>query len=235
MIKINGRIYSGNTITIINGRVVNGGKTGELKKFDEKKTEAADKVEKIKINSSSVDVNISASNSSNIETYFYGLANVDGEIKFDVQLVNRELKITLEFEGSSYDGDLKLDVVVPYKTFKMIFAKSSSADIILNEGVLTEQLKVETMSGDVEIEAMFNAISVTTMSGDVELYANANKDISVDISTMSGDVSAEFNNIGHINFNPNTTSGDVRNRHKERKGYTANVDVYTMSGDIKIR
>ena len=52
---------------------------------------------------------------------------------------------------------------------------------------------------------------------------------------MSGDVTAAFINIGHINLYTKTTTGDVRNRHKEGKGYTANVDVYTMSGDIKIR
>ena len=52
---------------------------------------------------------------------------------------------------------------------------------------------------------------------------------------MSGDVSAEFNNIGHINLSTSSMSGDVRNRHKESRGYNADVYISTMSGDIRIR
>ena len=52
---------------------------------------------------------------------------------------------------------------------------------------------------------------------------------------MSGYVSAEFNNIGHINLSTSSMSGDVRNRHKESRGYNADVDISTMSGDIRIR
>ncbi len=235
MININGKIFSGSNVTIINGRVVNGGGTGKTQKFDEKKSEDANNVEKITIDSTFVDVNISASATSKIEVHFYGQADVDGEVKFDVRLVNRELKITLNFTGNCYNGNLKLDVSVPHKTFKAISAKSSSADITLSESVSTEHLKVKTQSGDLETGATFTNASVTTMSGDVELCINANKDIVVEISTMSGDVSTEFNNIGQVNLSTSSMSGDVRNRHKGGTGYTADVEISTMSGDIRIR
>lgn len=130
---------------------------------------------------------------------------------------------------------MKLDVSVPKKTFKVISAKSSSADITLNEGVSTDYLKVKTQSGDLETNATVNNISVCTMSGDVELCIDATQDINVEVSTMSGDVSAEFNNIGNINLSTSSMSGDVRNRHKESRGYNADVDISTMSGDIRIR
>ena len=150
-------------------------------------------------------------------------------------MINRELIITLEFTGNCFNGNLKLDVTVPQKTFKVISAKSSSADITLNEGVSTDYLKVKTQSGDLETNATVNNISVSTMSGDVELCIDATQDINVEVSTMSGDVSAEFNNIGHINLSTSSMSGDVRNRHKESRGYNADVDISTMSGDIRIR
>ena len=89
MININGRIFSGSTVTIINGRMVKGGGTGKIQKFDEKKSEDANNVEKILIDSTFVDVNISVSNSSSVEAYFYGQAEVDGDVNFDVRMVNR--------------------------------------------------------------------------------------------------------------------------------------------------
>lgn len=88
---------------------------------------------------------------------------------FDVRVVNRELRITLEFTGNCFNGNLKLDVTVPQKTFKVISAKSSSADITLNESVSTDYLKVKTQSGDLETNARVNTVSVFTMSGDVRI------------------------------------------------------------------
>lgn len=235
MISINGRVFSGSNVTIINGRVISGGGTGKPQKFDERKSEDCNNIEKIAIDSTFGDVNVSVSNSSKVEAHFYGEADVDGEVNFDVQVVNRELRITLNSTGNCFNGNLKLDVIVPQKTFKVISAKSSSADITLNLGVSTDYLKVKTQSGDLETNAIVNNVSISTMSGDVELFINATQDINVEVSTMSGDVSAEFNNIGHINLSTSSMSGDVKNRHKGIKGYTANVDISTMSGDIRIR
>ena len=235
MISINGRVFSGSNVTIVNGRVISGGGIGKTQKFDERKVEDCSNVEKITIDSTFGDVHVYVSNSSKVETHLYGEADIDGDINFDVQVVNRELRITLKSTGNCFNGNLKLDVSVPKKTFKVISAKSSSADITLNEGVSTDYLKVKTQSGDLETNATVNNISVSTMSGDVELFIDATQDINVEVSTMSGDVSAEFNNIGHINLSTSSMSGDVRNRHKESRGYNAYVDISTMSGDIRIR
>ena len=232
MISINSKVFSGNNVVI---RVINGGGIGNTQKFDERKSEECINVEKIAIDSTFCDVNVSVSNSSKAEAHFYGEAYIDGDVSLDVQVVNRELKITLKSTGNCFNGNLKLDVSVPQKTFKVISAKSLSADVILNEGVLTDYLKVKTQSGDLETNATFNNVSVSTMSGDVELCINATQDINVEISTMDGDVSLEFNNIGYINLSTNSMSGDVRNRHKGSRGYNADVDISTMSGDISIK
>lgn len=235
MIIINGRVFSGSNVTIVNGRVISGGETNKLQKFDEKKIKDCNNVDEIAIDSTACDVNVSVSNSSKIEAHFYGEANVDGDIDFDVQIVNRELRITLHFTENCFNGNLKLDVTVPQRTFKIITAKSLSADITLNEGVSTDYLKVNTQSGDLESNATVNNVSVSTINGDVELYIDAIQDISVEISTTNGDVSAEFSNIGHINLSTSSINGDVKNRHKGNKGFTADVDISTMNGDIKIR
>lgn len=235
MISINGRVFSGNNVTIVNGRVISGSGNAKPQKFDERKSEDCGNIDKIAVDSTVADVNVSVSNSSKIEAHFYGEAEIDGDVNFDVRVVNRELRITLQFTGNCFNGNLKLDITLPQKTFKVISAKSSSADITLNEGVSTDYLKVKTQSGDLETNATVNNVSVSTMSGDVELCIDATNDISVEVSTMSGDVSAEFNNVAHINLSTSSMSGDVKNRHKGNKGYTADVDISTMSGDIRIR
>ena len=231
---INGRVFSGGNVTIVNGRVISGGGTSKTKKIDERKSTNVNTVEKIVIDSTVVDVNVSVSNSPKIEAHFYGQADVDGNMDFDVYVVNRELRITLKFLGC-YNGSLKLDVAVPQKTFKAITANTSSADITLDEGVSTDYINVKTKSGDIVCNATFTNASIETKSGDIELYIEAKQDIFVDISTKSGDVSAEFNNVGYIDLSTKSMSGKIRNRHKEESGYIARGNISTMSGDIKIR
>lgn len=235
MFNINGSIFSGSNVVIVNGRVVSGGGNVKTQKFDERKLEDCSNIDKIVIDTTVGDVNVSVSNSSMVEAHFYGEANVDKNIEFDVQVVNRELRITIYFTGNCYSNNLKLDITIPKKTFKVIFAKSLSGDITLNEGVSTGYIKVKIQSGDLDTKATVNDVSVSTMSGDVNLYIDATQDINVDVSTMSGDVLVEFNNIAHINLSTSSMSGDIKNYHKEGKGYMADVNISTMSGDIRVR
>ena len=169
MININGRVFSGDNVAIVNGRVINGGENAKPKKFDERKSEDCSNIDKILIDSTVVDVNVSVSNSSKIEAHFYGESEIDGDVNFDIQLINRELRITLQLIGNCYNGNLKLDITVPQKTFKVVSVKSSSANITLNEGISTEWLKVKTKSGDLETNATANNISISTMSGDIRI------------------------------------------------------------------
>ncbi len=237
MFNFNGNVFSGNSVIMVNGQVINGSGfgVGTPKKFDERKFADGNNIEKIIIDTTFVNTTVSISNSSKIEAHFYGQANIDGNVDFDVRTANHELRIILKFSGSCCNGDLKLDITVPRKTFNTITAKSLSADITIREGVSADFLKVRTQSGDLETSATFTNLSVSTTSGDVDLYIDATKNISVEISTTSGDVDAEFNNIGHINLSTSVLSGSVKNRHRGGTGYTADVDISATSGDIKIR
>ena len=224
-----------NNITIINGRVINGISNGKTQKFDEKKVEDGNAVDKIIVYSTFVDVNITVSKSANIEVHFYGEAVVDGDISFDSKLAGRELRVAVRASGNCYNVNLKLDISLPSKTFQVISVESMSGDITVGEKISCGHLELKTSSGDVNTEAVFKYTVVETMSGDVELYTEAQSDIDVKIKTMSGDVLTELNNIGHINLSTRTISGDVNNRHRIREGHIANVNISAMSGDIKIR
>ncbi len=235
MISINGRTFRGNNVTIINGKVINEGDSIFFKKFDDRKEENAHNVEKITIDSSMADVDVSVSNSEKVEAHFFGEASVDGDVKFDVKRILNEIIITLDFSGTSFGDNLKLNVTIPAKEFKQISIKTNSGNVQLRENVATTGLKVKTQSGDVETNSIFRHATLKTMSGDVDIFINAISNVELDVSTMSGDIEVELQNIGYVNLSSITMSGTTKNRHNSTVGYTANFYLSTMSGDIKIR
>lgn len=233
-ISIQGCVINGGSIICENGRDVSTNMACTTK-FDERKSVDGSTIERITISSAVADISVSPSKSSNIEVCFHGQADISGDIKFDVSVVGYELKIMLDFTGSCYNSSLNLDITVPKKCFEAITATSSSADINLGEGISAKSFKVNTKSGNFKSQMAFTNASISTKSGDIELQVDAKNDIFVDISAMSGDVWAEFSNIDFIDLSTRSMSGSIRNRHRSEHGYTAIVDISTMSGDIEIR
>lgn len=236
MFNFSGCSFSGCTFSedMTTEKTVNFG-TPKMQKFDNRKSEDGTRIEELVINSSFIDVNISTSNSSKIEVYFYGQANIAGNINFDVKVMDHELKITLQPFGTCFENNLKLDVVVPQKIFKAILVNTSFANITLNKGVSTNSLEVRTQSGTLKTSATFTNLFVSTTNGNVDFYINAIKDIFVNISTIEGDVWTEFENIRYINLSTNSIDGNLSNCHTGRTGYTANVTISTIGGNINIR
>ncbi len=210
----------------------NNKKTSKIQKFDEKKLIKYNDIEIITINSQMVDINVSATNFSDIYAHLYGEAEFNGNISFDFENVNHELIIKVNFNGNYYNGNLKLDVAIPKKIFKIISTNSTSANITFSENILTNFLKVKSKSGNVQTNAIFTNATIATMSGDITLSINAKENIFININTISGDVSTTFNNIGYINLSTNSKSGVVTNHHKDIAEYTANVAISTISGNI---
>ena len=234
-----GNVYGNvSNVTIVNGRIVSGGGNAD-KKFDEKKSEDAKNIEKIRIDSVFANVSIKPSESSMIEAHLHGCVEDERKVKLEVCKTMSQLKIAVKIAEGSFIGNLKLDVTVPYKTFKEISIKTTSAEVTVNKQVSTESLKVETMSGSVETHATFKKVFIKTMNGDVDIFEDANQDVDVEVSTMSGDVSVEFDNINRISHHVKTMSGRVRDRRNchttKEMGYEAIVNVSTMSGDVTIR
>lgn len=227
--------FSRNNVTIINGHVAGDDTKTELRDFDEKKSENADKIEKIAIDSAFAGVKVSASDTTEITAHFYGQAVVDGELNFDFLTVGCELRISIIFKGSYCNGNLNLDIAVPDKTFKAISAKSMSANVVFGENVSSERLNVETQSGNFETRATFEKVFASTMSGNIDLYIKAKTDIKAELSTMSGNVSAELSNLKNINLSTKTMSGNVNNYYKTENGYAADLNISTMSGNIRVR
>lgn len=231
-----GSIISSKSTTIINGRKLSG--KCKTQEFDERKEEDADNIEKIVIVSALTDINISASNSSKVEVHFCGSATTDGEINFEVKKINRELIITVECSsGNCFDVNLKLDINLPLeKNFELISVNNALGKVVLNKNVSIKSLDVRTQSGDIKSYADLQNVFIKTMNGKVEVIINAKNDVSLDINTMNGNVAVELNNISRFKkVHTRTMNGNVRDNHKGNyEGYTADIYIDTMNGDIKI-
>ena len=108
-------------------------------------------------------------------------------------------------------------------------------NVTIINGKVISGLKVKTQSGDVETNSIFRHATLKTMSGDVDIFINAISNVELEVSTMSGDIEAELQNIGYVNLSSSTMSGTTKKRHNFTVGYTSDVDLSTMSRDIKIR
>ena len=106
----------------------------------------------------------------------------------------------------------------------------------MNKNVSTKSLDVRTQSGDIKLYADLQNVFIKTMNGKVEVIINAKNDVGLDINTMNGNVEVELNNISRFKkVSTHTMNGNVRNHHKGNdEGYTADIYIDTMNGDIKI-
>ncbi len=237
MININGKniSFKGGT-TIVNGRIIGGGELGKTKKFDETKIEKARNIKEIFVDSDISYVKFSVSDSSKeVKIHFYGDVVTDGDIDFKVYNLEPELRIVSKLVGSSFRSNLNLDITVPRKMlFKKISIKTISGGIYLTKEVSAKSIKVESKSGSLENYAKFSKYYVDTMSGAINIVAYADNDISIVASSMSGSISIELNNIGDVMLSASSMSGRVRNSHKGQRGYSADIDASTMSGNVMI-
>lgn len=178
--------------------------------------------------------NISSSDSSEAVAHVYGEGSIDGDINFNISANGRELKISLNMDNESFSGNLHFDVTIPKKIFNLISISSLSAKITLDDQVSAKALKINSSTGSVNSKANAQNYNVTTVSGAIELSINAKQDINANISSTTGAVTAELINISHVDLLASSVFGKVKNYHKGTNGYTASINVSTMSGRITI-
>lgn len=89
----------------------------------------------------------------------------------------------------------------------------------------TADIRVTTMSGDVQIEATEGDVTIETTSGDVRLDAIGG---SLTVETISGDVTLRNGRVARARVE--TTSGDVN-----LSGVRGPLEATSMSGDISVR
>ena len=235
-ITINGIHFNGNNVTIVNGRVVSGGSFfgGEPKKIDEQKSTSANSVSRIVVNCDCANVQMKVANTNSVNAHFFGQVTTDGTTKFDVSTSGSEIKITVKLTGNSINSDLHLHIDIPARMFETIDVKSENGNIIISEGVRSRKLKLKSTNGNVESYAVFEDIKAKSMNGNTEVCVYANSDVDLDVSSMNGNAIVELHNIARCNLSTSSMNGSVRNRFHATTGYTADGEVSSMNGNVRV-
>ncbi len=235
MISINEKNFSRSKEKILKDLSMENHKIGNSRKLEEIRNENGSIIEQIKIEATCGDIKISVSNSSEVVVHLYGEVENDEDVNFDVRVINQELRIILKIKENYVSRNLKLDITIPKKKFKLISASSISANFILEKDVLVESLKVTNQLGNFVTKATFNEVYVSSVKGSVEIFISAVHNITIVVSTMDGDVSIELNNIAHMDLLAKSMNGYAKNFHKCDNGYNADLYISTIRGDIKIK
>lgn len=238
-------------VMIVNGKIISGREKGKKREFCESKSRASENVEKIVIDSACSKVNVISTNLSDIGISFFGQAYVDGDIKFDVQVVKHELRIVVKVVGNCYESDLELNVFLPQKAYKAMCIKgcfdnifiggayvsiekleikTSSGEIELRKGTCTKQLAVETVSGNVYVEEGYGTerMKVKTSSGKI-VIGKWNVSNLLELKTTSGSVN--ITNSGAENVEVETSSGKI---NISEELFAKKVRFQTTTGNIDI-
>lgn len=175
------------------------------------------------------------------------------DVKFSFNLFNMrrmayDIYIPKNYEGSIYiesvSGDIFIDKEVKLKDVEI---KSTSGDITFNSAVSANKLNLKTVSGDIKLDNVnsnelilestsgdinvgrtTNYIEVKTVSGDITINGATGK---ISVESTSGDISGHDFNIREKS-NVKTVSGDIK--ISLNKDSNCKINTKTTSGDIKL-
>lgn len=230
-------IYNIGNMTIGNGRVISGGcySSTASKKIDETKCTGADGISRIKVESELADVTIAAGNRTNVEAHCYGEVYTDGKVEFDVTTSGDEINVSVKINGSTVNGNLKLNVLIPQKVFRLISVKCRKGSAEIYKNVEAERLKIDSQNGSIGSEAIFEEIIAKSMNGSIDISISAKSDIEISVSAMNGNINVKLENVGSYNISTSSMNGYVRNMHNSTGKYKATGDISSMNGNVRVQ
>ena len=200
--------------------------------LNERRTQSTVDVNRINVDSSSLDVKVSVADVSDIEVAIKGNAIKVPAIEFTTEVVEREFCVKTRIKSGIVIGLLYLEVLVPRESrFRRISITSSTGDIEISRKILVDELNVNTSSGDVSLEKLrdLSTINIKTSTGDVEVtdYVEAH---CLKIETASGEVEVS-NDISADEIEISTSTGDIE---LSDTVYAKTVSIDTCSGEVDI-
>lgn len=189
---------------------------------------------------SDLNVNLLASNHCSMEAKVIGTPNFKGEIKLNIFSSNDGHSLFIEAIRISKDSypcqELSLDITLPHKSYSNISIKSNYGEVFLDKEItFIDVLTIQTQSGYIEVNPTFANATLYSESGDIDIFTYADTSITLFASTNSGNILVCIENISHIDLERSYTTGQFRNRHTQRIGHSANMNIFSKSGDIRIR
>lgn len=155
-----------------------------------------------------------------------------GNANFFKNLSSPEIKLTVfvpqwmeAVTASSLSGDIEVEGI----NADSVNLNTMSGDIVVNACHMKDELVCSSMSGDVVAnDDVVGRIQAKSMSGDIRFVGMAS---AVTASSTSGDVRAEAKNAARVNAS--SVSGDVKVILPEAAGFTASVK--SVSGDLSLK
>ena len=205
------------------------------KVFDEVQKCDADSVDSIEVDVERIDVRFHHWTSQIITVKFCGEADIaSGDIEFDTYILRNRLYVETKVKGIVETSDLKLDIWLPGNIFDEIRVNGNSAQVEINSGVVARLVRVETLSGNIDIRAIFIKAIVKSNGGNVNMYINAQSRVDAQISTSRGDISIFLKNVRKVNLSAKSQYGKVLNKNRGKYGYIASIKATTKSGNITV-
>ena len=166
----------------------------------------------------------------------------NGELELKVESAGNKSR-WFNFNNDASMGSTSLEVRVPKAASLEVEVVSAPASI---DGIDGGQIKINSVSGKVRINARSPSVEAQSVSGSLELAGHADK---VDLQTVSGDIlapsvgrEAELQTVSgriRVNGGPwkrlnlSTVSGDVQVSGGMLSGGDMNID--SMSGDVQVQ
>lgn len=156
------------------------------------------------------------------EKYYVSISQTDGSLNIIDRRQNRRNDIGIfNFGTATWQTDLT--VYLPEKAYELLDVDVISADFKVSD-VRARELKVDAVSGKVEIVGYFQSADVETISGKVDftnLNTSSNKDISME--TVSGKTTIQLSALPD-NMTISSISGSVKLYLPENDGFTVRFD-----------
>jgi len=140
-----------------------------------------------------------------------------------VHVINPQSKGWLGNLGGAQTGDTRLEITVPVHASVAVEGVSAVTDI---KGVAGRRLSVNSVSGDVQVEAGPGEAHVESVSGNLHMHLDTSK---VHAETVSGNLDLQGRINGEVSVA--TVSGHIVLRADK----PSDVDVSAVSGDADLR
>lgn len=200
--------------------------------YNEKKAPETAFVNKITVDASCFDVNITTANVSGVEAILKGNTSTPDKIEFTADVVESELAVKAKIKSGSFCGDLSLDIVLPREQrFKEISVVTSTGDVLVCEKVLVNALSIDVSSGEIDVTNFhgFEFLKIKTSTGDVSVHDEVDGG-ALQINTSAGEVTV-CDNISTGNVEIATSTGDIEISGNVTVG---NLKITTSSGEVEL-
>ena len=140
-----------------------------------------------------------------------------------IRVVNPQTKSWFGNWGGAQAGDTRLEITVPVHASVAIQGVSAVTDI---KGVAGRRLSINSVSGNVQVEANPGEARVESVSGNLHMHLDTSR---THVETVSGDVDLQGRINGEVSVE--TVSGHIVLRAEK----PSDIDVSAVSGDADLR